>query len=70
MERAPDTHLIGGWAGPRAGLDTESKRKIPTPAGNRTPIFHPISIIIIIIIIIIQLGLFFKICIVYILVFH
>jgi hypothetical protein len=27
-ERAPGTHWIGGWVGPRAGLDTVVKRKI------------------------------------------
>jgi hypothetical protein len=26
-ERAPDTHWIGGWVGPRAGLDDVGKRK-------------------------------------------
>jgi hypothetical protein len=30
MERAPVTHWIGGWVGPRTGLDTVSKRKIHT----------------------------------------
>jgi hypothetical protein len=30
-ERAPGTHWIGGWVGPRAGLDTVVKRKIPSP---------------------------------------
>jgi hypothetical protein len=29
-ERTPGTHWIGGWVGPRAGLDTVSKRKILT----------------------------------------
>jgi hypothetical protein len=33
-ERAPDTHWLGGWVGPRAGLDMVSKRKT---VGNRTP---------------------------------
>jgi len=33
-ERAPGTHWIGGWVGPRAGLDTE---KFPAPARNQTP---------------------------------
>jgi hypothetical protein len=27
-ERAPGTHWIGGWVGPRAGLDAVQKRKI------------------------------------------
>jgi hypothetical protein len=30
-ETAPGTHWIGGWVGPRAGLDTVPKRKIPIP---------------------------------------
>jgi hypothetical protein len=29
-ETAPSTHWIGGWVGPRAGLDT-SKRRTPSP---------------------------------------
>jgi hypothetical protein len=28
-ERASGTHWIGGWVGPRGGMDTVSKRKIP-----------------------------------------
>jgi hypothetical protein len=41
-ERAPDTHWIGGWVGPRAGLDMVSKRKIPSP--RREPqTDHPIG---------------------------
>jgi hypothetical protein len=27
-ERATGTHWIGGWVGPRAGVDTEVKKKI------------------------------------------
>jgi hypothetical protein len=27
-ERTPGTHCAGGWVGPRAGLDTESRGKI------------------------------------------
>jgi hypothetical protein len=27
----PGTHWIGGWMGPRAGLDAVVKRKIPSP---------------------------------------
>jgi hypothetical protein len=30
-ERAPITHWIGGWVGPRAGLNTMEKRKIFCP---------------------------------------
>jgi hypothetical protein len=30
-EVVPGTHWIGGWAGPRAGLDAVEKRKIPSP---------------------------------------
>jgi hypothetical protein len=26
-ERAPGTHCIGGWVGPRAGLDTAARGK-------------------------------------------
>jgi hypothetical protein len=29
-ERAPDTHWIGGWVGPRAGPDDVEKRKFLT----------------------------------------
>jgi len=35
--RAPGTHWIGGWVGPRAGLDAIANRKIPAPPGNVTP---------------------------------
>jgi hypothetical protein len=40
-ERAPGTHWIGGWVGPRAVLDVMVKRKIPSPrreSNPRTPI--------------------------------
>jgi hypothetical protein len=30
-ERAPGTHWIGGWLGPRAGLDVVVRRKVPSP---------------------------------------
>jgi hypothetical protein len=30
-ERTPGTHCTGGWVVPRAGLDTEARRKILTP---------------------------------------
>jgi hypothetical protein len=32
-ERAPDTHWIGGWVGPRAGLDDVDKRRFFTRSG-------------------------------------
>jgi hypothetical protein len=32
-ERAPDTHWIGGWVDPRAGLDDMEKRKFLTLPG-------------------------------------
>jgi len=31
VERDPITHLIGGWMGPRSGLETVAKRNIPSP---------------------------------------
>jgi hypothetical protein len=34
-ERAPGTHWIGGWVGPRAVMDTVVKRKIPSPPPPR-----------------------------------
>jgi hypothetical protein len=45
-ERAPGTHWIGGWVGPRAVLDAVVKRKIPSlcPESNpRTPIFQRVA---------------------------
>jgi hypothetical protein len=41
-ERAPGTHWIGGWVGPRVVLDAVVKRKIPSPRGEsnpRTPLY-------------------------------
>jgi hypothetical protein len=35
-EGVPGTHSIGGWMGPRAGLDTV-KRKIPNPCRDSNP---------------------------------
>jgi hypothetical protein len=45
-ERAPGSHWIGGWVGPRAVLDAVVKRKIPSPrrkSNLRTPIVQPIA---------------------------
>jgi hypothetical protein len=39
--RTLGTHWIGGWVGPRAGLDTVSKRKIPNPFRESNSV-HPI----------------------------
>jgi hypothetical protein len=36
-ERAPGTHWIGGWMGPRAILDAVVKRKIPSPRRESNP---------------------------------
>jgi hypothetical protein len=36
-ERTPGTHWIGGWAGPRAGLDAEARRKILCPFRGSNP---------------------------------
>jgi hypothetical protein len=39
-EGAPGTHWIGGWVGPKAGLEAVIKRINPiiAPAGNWTPV--------------------------------
>jgi hypothetical protein len=45
-ERAPGTHWIGGWVGPRTVLDAVMKRKIPSPRREskpRTPIVQPVA---------------------------
>jgi hypothetical protein len=36
-ERAPVSHWIGGWLGPRAVLDAVVKRKIPSPRRESNP---------------------------------
>jgi hypothetical protein len=36
-ERTPGTHCTGGWVGPRAGLDTEVRRKILCPCRGSNP---------------------------------
>jgi hypothetical protein len=36
-ERAPGTHWIGGWVGPRAGLDKVVERKILIPCRDSNP---------------------------------
>jgi hypothetical protein len=45
-ERAPVTHWIGNWVGPRAVLDAVVKRKIPSSRREwnpRTPIVQPVA---------------------------
>jgi hypothetical protein len=37
IETAAGTHCIGGWVGPRAGLDVMEKRKIPCPCLELNP---------------------------------
>jgi hypothetical protein len=36
-ERAPGTHMVVVWEGPRAGLKTVSERKISTPCRESNP---------------------------------
>jgi hypothetical protein len=39
---SPRTHCIGGWVGPRAGLDDVEKRKFSTlPELELRPLGHP-----------------------------
>jgi hypothetical protein len=40
-DKAPGTHWIGGWVYTRAGLDTVSKREIPSTCRESNP-DHPI----------------------------
>jgi hypothetical protein len=42
-ERAPGTHWLGGWVGPRAVLDAVVKRKIPSPGRESNPVVHPVA---------------------------
>jgi hypothetical protein len=47
--RAPGTHWIGGWVGPRAVLEAVVKRKIPSPhrkSNPRTPIVQPVAVML------------------------
>jgi hypothetical protein len=45
LGNSPGTNWIGGWVGPRAGLDEVVNTKIPRPcreSNPRTPIVHPV----------------------------
>jgi hypothetical protein len=37
------THWIGGWVGPRAGLDSMKKKKYLASAGSRNPAVQPVA---------------------------
>jgi hypothetical protein len=43
---APSTHWIGGWAGPRAGMDgmDAAKKSLSPHARNRAPAVQPVAI--------------------------
>jgi hypothetical protein len=44
-EKTPGTHWIGGWVGPRAGLNTGARRKILCPCRGSNldrPIVQPV----------------------------
>jgi hypothetical protein len=41
-ERTPDTHWIGAWVGPRAGLDSGVEEESSAPVGDQTPIVQPV----------------------------
>jgi hypothetical protein len=41
-EKAPGTHRIGGWVGPRTGLDDVERRKtLPLPGLELRPLGRP-----------------------------
>jgi hypothetical protein len=44
-QRAPNNDWIGGWVGPRVGLDpvVEKEKPIIVPAGNRAPVVQPVA---------------------------
>jgi hypothetical protein len=42
-ERAPGTHWLGGWVGPKVGLDVVANKQNSTPAMNRTPVVQPVA---------------------------
>jgi hypothetical protein len=41
LKRSPGTHWIGGWVGPRTGLDDHGEEKILDPTGTRTLALRP-----------------------------
>jgi len=42
-ERAPDTHRIGGWVGPRTSLNAVTKKEIPAFARNRNLVVQTVN---------------------------
>jgi hypothetical protein len=40
---SPDANCIGGWMGPRSGMDDVERRKILPLTGTRTPTPWPFS---------------------------
>jgi hypothetical protein len=41
-ERTPGTHWTGGWVGPSAGLDAETRKKSFVSVGDRTPVVQSV----------------------------
>jgi hypothetical protein len=46
-ERIPGTNWIGGWVGPRAGLEAVVERKIPSPIRGLNPVRPARSLVVI-----------------------
>jgi hypothetical protein len=42
-ETAPDTHWIGGWVNPRAGLDDVKKRQFFIPSNSEPSVVQPVA---------------------------
>jgi hypothetical protein len=40
-ERAPGTNWIGGWMGPRVGLDDDKNKFLTLPGLELQPLSHP-----------------------------
>jgi hypothetical protein len=42
-EIAAGTHWVGGWVGPRTGMNAVEKREYLDPTGNRTPAIKTVT---------------------------
>jgi hypothetical protein len=42
-ETAAGTHWVGGWLGPRLGLEAVEKKESLAPVGNRKPAVQPVA---------------------------